>query len=48
MDLPSKQVKPREIGIFVDNFKRLLIKPPFLSAFCEASNTATLEDTGIF
>ncbi len=26
MDLGLTQVKPREIGVFVDNLKRLLIK----------------------
>ena len=48
MDLPLKQVKPREIAVFVDNFRRLLIKPALFNVFCEPSDSATSANLGIF
>ena len=48
MDLPVKQVKSREIAVFVDNFKRLLIKPAVFAVFCKPSDTATLANFGVF
>jgi hypothetical protein len=34
MDLLLTQVKPREIGVFVNNLKRLLIKSEKTTTFC--------------
>ncbi len=48
MDLPQTQVKPREIGFFVDNLKRLLIKSNQKWDFCEPSVNKGLAKMGVF
>jgi hypothetical protein len=46
-DLAVTQVKPGEIGLFVDNFRALLIKPPKSHMLCEPLFGGALEKTGI-
>ncbi len=48
MDLPQTQVKPREIGLFVNNLKRLLIKSKKNEGFCEPSVNKGLAKVGVF
>ncbi|AEM71958.1 hypothetical protein Murru_2936 [Allomuricauda ruestringensis DSM 13258] len=42
MDLPVTQVKPREIGVFVDNLKRLLIKSEKNDNFSQPNRSKAL------
>ncbi len=42
MDLPLTQVKPREIGDFVDNLKRLLIKSEKNDKFSQPNHSKAL------
>ncbi len=42
MDLPLTQVKPREIGVFVDNLKRLLIKSEKNDNFSQPNHSKAL------
>lgn len=42
MDLLLTQVKPREIGLFVNNLKRLLIKSKKKSTNCKPSHSKGL------
>lgn len=48
MDLPLTQVKPREIGLFVNNLKRLLIKSKKNRAICKPSHSKGLAKMGSF
>ncbi len=48
MDLPLTQVKPREIGVFVNNLKRLLIKWKENGLICQPSNGRGLEKMCVF
>lgn len=48
MDLPQTQVKPREIRLFVNNLKRLLIKSKKNRGFCEPSVNKGLAKMSIF
>lgn len=47
MDLPLTQVKPREIGVFVNNLKRLLIKWKKNRSICQPSNSKGLAKIGL-
>ncbi len=47
MDSPVTQVKPREIGFFVDNLKRLLIKSEKNDIFLQPTHSKALEKMGI-
>lgn len=48
MDLPQTQVKPREIGFFVDNLERLLIKWKYFGKISEPSGSKGLANMGGF
>ena len=48
MDLLLTQVKPREIGVFVNNLKRLLIKSEKNDMFSQPNHSKGLAKVGIF
>lgn len=48
MDLPLTQVKPREIELFVDNLKRLLIKWEKNDNFSQPNHSKALAKIGFF
>ena len=48
MDLGLTQVKPREIGVFVDNLKRLLIKWEKNDNFSQPNHSKALAKMGFF
>lgn len=47
MDLRLTQVKPREIGFFVDNLKRLLIKWEKNDKFSQPNHSKGLAQVGV-
>jgi hypothetical protein len=48
MDLGLTQVKPREIGVFVDNLKRLLIKWEKNDNFSQPNHSKALAKMRLF
>jgi hypothetical protein len=48
MDLPLTQVKQREIGVFVDNLKRLLIKSEKNDNFSQPNHSKALAKMYLF
>ena len=48
MDLRPTQAKPREIGVFVDNLKRLLIKSEKNDKFSQPNHSKALAKMSLF